>query len=72
MGQTLMTSTPVLAAPDFSKTFILEYHALGTGVGAVLMQDKNPITFKSQKLKPRELNKVNLRQGYVGNNACPG
>ena len=50
--KTLMTSTPVLEAPDFSKTFIFKCDVLGTGLGVVFMQDKHPIAFESQKLKP--------------------
>jgi hypothetical protein len=34
-----MCSTPFLALPDFTKTFILECNAFGKGIGVVLMQD---------------------------------
>ena len=52
-----MTSTPVLEALDCTNTFILECDASGTGLGVVLMQNKHPITFESQKLKPSEQTK---------------
>lgn len=48
-----MTSAPVLALPDFNKTFVLEVNACNTGVGAILMQGKRPIVFMSQTLSKR-------------------
>ena len=47
-----MTTTPVLALPNFSAPFIVETDACATGVGAVLMQDSKPIAFLSKALGP--------------------
>lgn len=48
-----LSSAPVLALPDFNKTFIVETDASRTGIGAVLMQDHHPISFISRALGPR-------------------
>lgn len=58
-----LTSAPVLAYADFSKTFILEVDASHGGLGAVLSQEFEwkirPIAYDSHSLRPTERNMTN-------------
>ncbi|PSS36078.1 Endonuclease [Actinidia chinensis var. chinensis] len=48
-----MTTLPILAIPDYSKTFIIETDASGKGLGAVSMQEGHPIAYWSKGLSAR-------------------
>jgi hypothetical protein len=48
--KTAMSSTPVLALPDFNLPFTVETDACETGIGAVLMQRGHPVAYMSKAL----------------------
>ena len=46
----------VLALPDFTQPFVLECDAFDEAMGAIFMQNRQPIAFESRKLrKPKKL-----------------
>ena len=51
--KSIMSSTPILATPDFIKPFA-EFNALGFGIGSIFMQEGHTIVFESRKLNKRE------------------
>jgi len=58
-SKSILCSSPVLASPDFTRSFILQTDASERGVGAVLSQcddngQEHPVAYFSRKLVPRE------------------
>jgi hypothetical protein len=51
-----LTSSPVLALPDFTRPFEVQSDASDYAVGGVLMQDGHPVAYESRKLQDREKN----------------
>lgn len=50
-------SSLVLATPNFSIPFVLECDATETGIGAVLMQERQPVTYFNRALSAKTLSK---------------
>jgi hypothetical protein len=55
LKQALITA-PVLRIPDFSKPFVVVADASGTALGAILLQEDQPVAFESRVLSPAERN----------------
>ena len=62
----IISSTPVLATPEFSKPFMIECDASCYGLGAIIMQDEHSIAFKSRKLNKREQLKFTYDKEILG------
>jgi hypothetical protein len=48
-----LTTTPVLQVSDFSKDFVVECDASGSGIEAILHQGKGAVAFFSKPMAPR-------------------
>ena len=54
--KTLLTTAPILTLPVEGKNFIVHCDASYSGLGAVLMQERNVIAYASRQLKVHERN----------------
>ncbi|XP_061343289.1 uncharacterized protein LOC133289385 [Gastrolobium bilobum] len=53
----LMPYVPILALPNFSKTFVVVTDAYGKGIGVVLMQEDRPLAYISRGFSQRAMGK---------------
>ena len=60
-----LCSTLILALPVFTKAFEVECDASAIGIEVVLMQDRRPIAYFSEKLNGAALNYLHMIRNFV-------
>ena len=61
-----LSAAPVLHLPDFTRNFIVDCDASGSGFGAVLHQDDGPIAFFSRPFAARHLKSAAYERELIG------
>lgn len=64
--QAVMFATLVLAIPDFSEPFVVEFDTSESGIGVVLLQNERPIAFYSQALAPQHRKLPTYEKELIG------
>jgi hypothetical protein len=65
-----LTSAPVLQLPDFTKSFIVDCDALGSGMGAVLHQDQGLVAFFSRAMAQHYAKLAAYERELIGHQGC--
>jgi hypothetical protein len=60
------TLAPILAMPDFTKTFVVECDASSHGFGVVLIQDGHPIALFSRPVAPHHCTVAAYERELIG------
>ena len=62
-----LTSPPILRLPDFTQRFVIECDASGIRLGAILLQQNQPVAYFSEALKGSALALSIYEKKNVGN-----